>query len=120
MAFDMAHAGVDALQRAIDMNQNNEFNEDGSPNERYWKLDVDPARDPALDDLIKNVFAHDDIINDRVPAMSSENQYSYRQNMKNLKLRKVHSMISLGLGSLVTFYITNQFHSGSARNHRPD
>ena len=94
LAFEMAQAGVDALARGDSMDSKTQFSGGQTPNPRYWKLDQQPAHHPLLASLIQDVFAHDDIINDRmpqVPANEENMRKRYRMNMRNLKLRKVHS-----------------------------
>lgn len=79
LAFDMARAGKQALQTGWDQND---------------IADVTPARPVEVQNLIKNVFAHDDIINDNTPALESENKWKYRMTIANLKLFKVYGMAS--------------------------
>jgi hypothetical protein len=78
----MAQAGVDALKTCAIMNYN------------QLQDDVSPPRDPDLQNLIKKVFAHDDIINDKV-KVPEEGYNFYKMNMQNLKLKRVHGMSKL-------------------------
>ena len=76
------------------MDLKNQFLDGQTPNPKYWKLDQQPAHDAHLADLIRNIFAHDDIINDRMPQVPTNQEHMwnrYQMNMRNLKLRTVYS-----------------------------
>jgi hypothetical protein len=81
-AFAYARAGVDALSKSAALYRQGK-----------WEDELNPPRPKELDDLIKNVFAHQDIIDDKVPpGKPGTGSYWYQANMKNLKLNKVYSM----------------------------
>jgi hypothetical protein len=84
-AFAMAQAGVDALETG--------FTIWSTPGQ--FAANVVPARHPKVQRLIENVFAHQDIIDDRVPLPQRNVEYNYKMNMNNLKLYKVYRMSSL-------------------------
>jgi hypothetical protein len=84
----MAEAGVNALASGAVMTSEDRLGADGNPNPFF--VEADPSRPDPLPDLIRNIFAHDDIINDRIPPVKKPNNYNYRMTLQNLKLRKVH------------------------------
>ncbi|KAF1999855.1 hypothetical protein P154DRAFT_620562 [Amniculicola lignicola CBS 123094] len=80
-AFDMAQAAIDALQPGHDTFP-------------FWN-DV-PPRAPELQNLIKLLFAHDDIINESQPEVPDDKrtQYRYKQTMRNIKLHIVYASLT--------------------------
>ena len=86
VAFDMAQAGVEALNPGIAM--------------KDFSLDIDPPRAEPLNNLIKNVFAHPNIIDDKMPEQKKQSRFNYRMNLQNLKLLKVHRTYLLLYSSL--------------------
>lgn len=91
LAFQMAQAGVDALERS--QVRDPKDSPDAQRLQNAW--DEVPPRPRELQDLIRNRFAHDDIINESqdlpiVPQLTLE---PYKQTMKKIKLEKAYSML---------------------------
>jgi hypothetical protein len=87
----MANAGIDALSTGVAMQKSN-------PQDPNWfAADLNRPRPVELENLIKNVFAHQDTIDDSLPELKKQTMYKYRMNIRNLKLRKVHGTASSAL-----------------------
>lgn len=82
-AFAMARQGKAALQNGVNMGDD--------------QAEANVPRNPELVNLIKNLFAHQDHIDDKLPPVVKPNMYRYKVNLKNLKLRKVDSRSYPGL-----------------------
>ncbi|KAL1592774.1 hypothetical protein SLS60_011190 [Paraconiothyrium brasiliense] len=90
LAFRMAQSGMDALERSQVRDQKDPPNAD-----RVEKpSDEVPPRPSQLQDLIKNLFAHDDIINESqdLPDVVEDVREFYKQTMKKIKLERAYSM----------------------------
>ncbi|KAF2675793.1 hypothetical protein K458DRAFT_437717 [Lentithecium fluviatile CBS 122367] len=80
-AFAMAQSGIAALATGNGM-ANVEAN-------------LNPARPPQLERLIKNVFAHDDIISGNTRRYKAPARDKYHMTLQNLKLYKVSRILGL-------------------------
>jgi hypothetical protein len=82
-ALEYAQKGVDALE-AAQVGKGNVQNP--------W--DEVPPRPKELQDLIRNIFAHDDIINEKQnrPDRPENRNDPYKQTLKRLKLKHVYGM----------------------------
>jgi hypothetical protein len=80
-AFRMAEAGEAALKNAAAMNN--------------AEAEKDVPRDPELENLIRNLFAHKNNIEDKTPAINGKaTKYNYRPTLKNMKLHRVNTILT--------------------------
>lgn len=91
-AFEMAQIAVDAIEMA-------QVRKEGDPSDarrvdHAW--DDVPPRPKELQDLIRNLFAHDDIINEsqQLPDVPIDGRDGspYKQTLKRIKLKTVYGM----------------------------
>lgn len=87
-AFDMAEIGMRALERS----QTRSYDDPPEAQRAENRWDEVWPRHQELQNLIKNLFAHDDIINERqtFPDRPNQQEERYKQTLKNLKLRRVY------------------------------
>lgn len=76
--FEMVEAGFNALDPAYQMKEISVI-----------EKEVEDRPD-ELTDLIRNVFAHDDLITNKTIWMAPLTTENYHMNLTNVKLRKVH------------------------------
>jgi hypothetical protein len=89
-AFDMAEVAMQALERAQIRTKTDP--PDAPRVENPW--DEVPPRPRELQDLIRNLFAHDDIINEsqQLPDVPAKKDMPYKQTLKKVKLSSAYGM----------------------------
>jgi hypothetical protein len=89
-AFDMAEVAMQALERAQIRTKTDP--PDAPRVENPW--DQVPPRPRELQDLIRNLFAHDDIINEsqQLPDVPAQIDMPYKQTLKKVKLSSAYRM----------------------------
>ncbi|KAF2688150.1 hypothetical protein K458DRAFT_485250 [Lentithecium fluviatile CBS 122367] len=87
-AFDMAEVAMQALERAQVRTKKDPT--DAPRVENPW--DEVPPRPSELQDLIKNLFAHDDIINEsqQLPDVPAKKDTPYKQTLRKIKLSRAY------------------------------
>jgi hypothetical protein len=76
----MAQSGITALATGVAMTD--------------FTADLNPARPPQLERLIKNVFAHEDIIKGESKKYDHPERFKYKMTLANLKLFTVSGTYS--------------------------